>query len=140
MLTVFRIKPPITHAPELPPLRYLRAALAAITYNQCFFPTCYDPEFIAQKGQDFIGAVGAKTAYIEPGSPWKNGYCETLNARFRNELLNGEIFYSLREANSCSSGGAATTKPAGRKVLWDTARPRQKVSSRWTRSQSCTSL
>ena len=41
---------------------------------------------------------GAKTAYIEPGSQWENGYCESFNARFRDELLNGEIFYSLREA------------------------------------------
>jgi putative transposase len=43
-------------------------------------------------------AVGAKTAYIEPGSPWENGYVESFNARLRDELLNGEIFYSLREA------------------------------------------
>ena len=42
--------------------------------------------------------VACPTAYIEPGSPWKNGYCESFNARFRDELLNGEIFYSLREA------------------------------------------
>ena len=48
--------------------------------------------------RDWIAAVGAKTAYIEPGSPWENGYCESFNARFRDELLNGEIFYSLREA------------------------------------------
>ena len=45
-----------------------------------------------------IGAVGAKTAFITPGSPWKNGYCESFNARFRDELLNGEVFYTLREA------------------------------------------
>ena len=38
------------------------------------------------------------TAYIEPGAPWENGYCESFNARFRDELLYGEIFYSLREA------------------------------------------
>ncbi|KMW58669.1 Mobile element protein [Candidatus Rhodobacter oscarellae] len=56
------------------------------------------PEFIALKVREWIGAVGAKTAYIEPGSPWENGYCESFNARFRDELLNGEIFYSLREA------------------------------------------
>ena len=56
------------------------------------------PEFIAQAVRDWIAAVGAKTAYIEPGSPWENGYCESFNARFRDELLNGEIFYSLREA------------------------------------------
>jgi putative transposase len=56
------------------------------------------PEFIAQAVRDWIGAVGAKTAYIEPGSPWGNRNCESLNARFRDELLNGEVFYSLREA------------------------------------------
>ncbi len=56
------------------------------------------PEFIAQKVQDWIAAVGAKTAYIEPGSPWENGYCESFIARFRDELLNGELFYSLKEA------------------------------------------
>ena len=58
------------------------------------FPTCYGPEFIAQAVRDWISAVGAKTAYIEPGSPWENGYCESFNARFRDEMLNGEVFYS----------------------------------------------
>ena len=56
------------------------------------------PEFIAQAVQAWIGAVGAKTAYITPGSPWENGYIESFNARLRDELLNGEIFYSLKEA------------------------------------------
>ena len=56
------------------------------------------PEFIAEKVRNWIAAVGAKTAYIEPGSPWENGYCESFNARFRDELLNGEIFYTLKEA------------------------------------------
>ncbi len=56
------------------------------------------PEFIAHSVRDWIAAVGAKTAYIEPGSPWENGYCESFNARFRDELLNGEIFYTLKEA------------------------------------------
>jgi hypothetical protein len=50
--------------------------------------------------QDWIAAVGAKTAYIEPGSPWENGYIESFNARLRDELLNGEIFYTLREAQT----------------------------------------
>lgn len=50
------------------------------------------PKFAAQAMQDWIKAVGAKTAYIEPGSPWENGYCESFNARFRDEFLNGEIF------------------------------------------------
>ena len=56
------------------------------------------PEFVAKAVRDWIAAVGAKTAYIEPGSPWENGYCESFNARFRDELLNGELFYTLREA------------------------------------------
>jgi transposase InsO family protein len=56
------------------------------------------PEFIATAVRDWIAAVGARTAYIEPGSPWENGYVESFNARFRDELLNGEIFCSLREA------------------------------------------
>ena len=56
------------------------------------------PELVAQAVRDWIKAVGAKTAYIEPGSPWENGYCESFNARLRDEFLNGEIFYSLREA------------------------------------------
>ncbi len=56
------------------------------------------PEFIAKAVQDWITLVGAKTAYIEPGSPWENGYCESFNSKLREELLNGEIFYSLKEA------------------------------------------
>ena len=56
------------------------------------------PEFVAEALRNWISAVGAKTAYIEPGSPWENGYVESFNARLRDELLNGEIFYSLREA------------------------------------------
>ena len=47
------------------------------------------PEFIAEAVRLWIKAVGAKAAYIEPGSPWENGYCESLNARFRDELLIG---------------------------------------------------
>ena len=56
------------------------------------------PEFIAKAVQTWISAVGARTASIAPGSPWENGFVESFNARFRDELLNGEIFYSLREA------------------------------------------
>jgi putative transposase len=55
-------------------------------------------EFVALNVRNWINAVGAKTAYIVPGSPWENGYCESFNARLRDELLNGEIFYSLKEA------------------------------------------
>ena len=53
---------------------------------------------MAKQGQRWIPAVGVKTAAIAPGSPWENGYVESFNARLRDELLDGEIFYSLREA------------------------------------------
>lgn len=56
------------------------------------------PEFVARAVRDWIAAVGARTAYIMPGSPWENGYCESFNARLRDELLDGEIFYTLKEA------------------------------------------
>jgi len=56
------------------------------------------PEFIAKAVREWIVAVGAKTAFIEPGSPWENGYCESFNSKLRDELLDGEIFYSLAEA------------------------------------------
>ena len=56
------------------------------------------PEFVAKAVQEWITAVGARTAYIAPGSPWENGFVESFNARLRDELLDGEIFYSLREA------------------------------------------
>jgi len=56
------------------------------------------PEFVALALRQWIAAVGAKTAYIEPGSPWENGYCESFNGKLRDELLNGEIFYTLKEA------------------------------------------
>jgi len=62
------------------------------------------PEFVAEKVRSWITAVGARTAFIEPGSPWENGYCESFNARFRDELLNAEIFFSLREAQILIEG------------------------------------
>ena len=56
------------------------------------------PEFVAAALRHWIAAVGARTAYIEPGSPWENGYCESFNGKLRDELLNGEVFYTLKEA------------------------------------------
>ena len=55
-------------------------------------------EFTATALREWIGSLGVKTAYIEPGSPWENGYNESFNGKLRDELLNGEIFYSLKEA------------------------------------------
>ena len=56
------------------------------------------PEFVAQELRTWLGKVGTGTLYIEPGSPWENGYCESFNGKLRDECLNGEIFYSLKEA------------------------------------------
>ena len=55
-------------------------------------------EFIATAVQAWLGQIGVKTLYIAPGSPWENGYNESFNGSLRDELLNGEIFYSLAEA------------------------------------------
>ncbi len=56
------------------------------------------PEFIAKELRQWLAALGARTLYIAPGSPWENGYCESFNGKLRDECLNGEIFYSLEEA------------------------------------------
>ena len=56
-------------------------------------------EFTAQAVRDWLPRVGVKTLYIEPGSPWENGYNESFNGKLRDELLNGEIFYTLKEAD-----------------------------------------
>ena len=55
-------------------------------------------EFTATAVREWLARVGVKTLYIEPGSPWENGYNESFNGKLRDELLNGEIFYSLKEA------------------------------------------
>lgn len=55
-------------------------------------------EFTAHAVRGWLSRIGVKTLYIEPGSPWENGYNESFNGKLRDELLNGEIFYTLREA------------------------------------------
>jgi transposase InsO family protein len=56
------------------------------------------PEFIAKKLVEWIKLLEVQPLFIQPGSPWENGYCESFNGKMRYELLNGEIFYSLLEA------------------------------------------
>jgi len=53
---------------------------------------------VARVLRQWLSGLGTKSLYIEPGSPWENGFCESFNGKLRDELLNGEIFYSLREA------------------------------------------
>jgi putative transposase len=93
------------------------------------------PEFVAKAVREWITAVGAKTAYIEPGSPWENGYCESFNSKLRDELLKGEIFYTLKEAqivieswrrhyNTARPHSSLGYKPPAPEVLlWPAAKP-----------------
>jgi putative transposase len=62
------------------------------------------PEFIATALREWLERLGTKTLYIEPGSPWENGYCESFNSKLRDELLAREIFYDLREAKALIEG------------------------------------
>ena len=55
-------------------------------------------EMTAKVIRSWLGQLGTRTLYIEPGSPWENGFMESFNARLHDELLDGEIFYSLAEA------------------------------------------
>jgi transposase InsO family protein len=57
------------------------------------------PEFTAKAVRRWLNRLGVKTLFIEPGSPWENGYIESFNGKLRDELLNREIFYTLEEAN-----------------------------------------
>jgi transposase InsO family protein len=56
------------------------------------------PEFTAKVIREWLERIGSQTLFIEPGSPWENGYNESFNGKLRDELLNGEIFYTLKEA------------------------------------------
>ncbi len=55
------------------------------------------PAFTARAVREWLGRVGARTLYIEPGSPWENGYIESFNGKLRDELLDRELFYTLLE-------------------------------------------
>ena len=55
-------------------------------------------EFTAIAVREWLEQVGVTTLFIEPGSPWENGYVESFNGKLRDELLNGEMFYTLQEA------------------------------------------
>jgi transposase InsO family protein len=56
------------------------------------------PEFTAKAVRSWLDRIGVKTLFIEPGSPWENGYNESFNGKLRDELLNREVFSTLTEA------------------------------------------
>ena len=58
----------------------------------------YGPEFIARTLRRGLKTLGVEPLYIEPGSPWENGYLESFNGKMRDQFLNGELFYTLKEA------------------------------------------
>ena len=72
--------------------------IAAVGAKTAYIHSDNGPEFVATAVKRWIDGVGAKTAYIEPGSPWENGYVESFNGKLRDELLNAELFNTLREA------------------------------------------
>jgi transposase InsO family protein len=64
----------------------------------CFIRSDNGPEFTAKVVRDWLQRLNVQTLFIEPGSPWENGYNESFNGKLRDELLNGEIFTTLLEA------------------------------------------
>ena len=91
-------------------------------------------------GHQGLATVGVKTLYVEPGSPWENGYCESFNGKLREECLNGEIFDSLKEArivieqwrpryNRVRPHAALKYRPQNAGGLYPTWEPGSKVSN-----------
>ena len=62
------------------------------------------PEMTSKRVRNWLQLIGVQTLFIEPGSPWEHGYNESFNGKLRDQLLNGEIFYSLKEATIIIEG------------------------------------
>ena len=86
------------------------------------------PEFVAKEFRQWLAKLGTGTLYIEPGSPWENGYCESFNGKLRDECLNGEIFYSLKEAQIVIEQW---------RVLYNTLRPHSALGYRPPAPEAC---
>ena len=110
------------------------------------------PEFVAETVRRWIAAVGARTAFIEPGSSWENGYIESFNARLRDELLDGEIFYTLKEAQVLIEswrrhdnavrphGRLGYRPPAPDSILMPSWLPGSASHPAWPRNRQCTNI
>ena len=85
------------------------------------------PEFTAQAVREWLGRIGVKTLFIEPGSPWENGYVESFNGKLRDELLNREDLRirSQKRRSWCGAGAASTTR-CGPIARWAIGRPHPK--------------
>ncbi len=84
------------------------------------------PEFAAVAVRGWITGVQASTAFIEPGSPWENGYVESFNGKLRDELLSAEVFNTLAEAKVLIEQWRGTTTRSGRTPRSATGRPRRR--------------
>ena len=75
-------------------------------------------EFIARKLRHWLTRRQVAPLYIAPGSPWENGYCESFNGKMRDQLRNGELFYTLKERpkSSSNAGGFTTIRSVHRVV------------------------
>jgi len=86
-------------------------------------------EFTAQMVRGWLHRLGVQTLFIEPGSPWENGYIESFNGKLRDELLNGEIFDPILEQGSSRNNGESSTTRSGHTAPWHTDHRRQKHTS-----------
>lgn len=81
------------------------AAQPAMAPDNASFHRCHGTDFVAGAVREWIPAVGARTACIEPGSPWANGFVESFNSKPREERPDGESFYSLKAAQNLIEAG-----------------------------------
>ena len=86
------------------------------------------PDFVVKEVRQWLAKLGAGTLYIEPGSPWENGYCESFNGKLRDECLNSEIFYSSKEAQIVIEQW---------RVLYNTLRPHSALGYRPPAPAAC---
>ena len=78
------------------------------------------PEFTTKVIRKWLGKVGAKTLYIEPGSPWENGHVESFNGKLRDELLDRELFYTLKEVQVLTQQYSRPTTESDPTAHWVT--------------------
>ena len=93
-----------------------------------------EPEFTAKKVREWLHEVDVNTLFIEPGSPWENGYIESFNGKLRDELLDREVFDTLHEARVLIEGWRKEyTTRYGLTVPWDTGlQPQRFLPRTWT--------
>lgn len=78
------------------------------------------PEFIGRAIQQFLELAGVEPLYIEPGSPWQNGYAESFRSRLRSELPDAEVLKNVAPAQVWPHLGEASTTTTGRTAAWAT--------------------